>query len=307
MNRIRYVNPALVVATLFVSGQAMGFVGPSTSPQIVAVLEEAPEEAPAVAPKLDLTRTTTNTPAGETSKEKEKQEKTAGHLFLIGDSYSALTSDTNAAFGLGLLYNSKNVDSGVFIQRGTTGTELSNELEFGNFMLNPDSASVSMHAEFTRWWSPWKHTRIGIPAYFSAGAASWSTDKSTKKVGTLGLGFGVGPAVQLSGRLKGTGNDKGVAYSLTAGFGLAGRVLAGDINDEPSFRKSAIGTRQKSFWGGEGFATIQVNQLKIGVAVTVLHGQVDGLTDGQIVPRVVLQVPLFTALKVTEEKPRTSK
>ncbi|HEX4386648.1 MAG TPA: hypothetical protein VH083_27025 [Myxococcales bacterium] len=230
---------------------------------------------------------------------------------ILGSGYGQLlnATDSSTAFSLAVAYQFGDIDALIQLQRGNQTDPLTTPKAVGQFLLSPLAGAYSAGLAID--YRP-KHFNIlgradanaaGVYGYFNAGTSTWQGAERHARpndglpapliisVDAIGLSAGAGLSAQVfslpsdtTEGLPGTGNR--IAVTLRAG--LAYRGIAGTVLGAPSFREQMTSRQDTAFFGGELQLALQINSITAAIAVPVLGGHLDGLTNGQVVPSLLL-------------------
>jgi hypothetical protein len=230
---------------------------------------------------------------------------------ILGSGYGQLlnATDSSTAFSLAVAYQYGDIEALIQLQRGNQTDPLTTSKAIGQFLLSPLAGAYSAGLAID--YRP-KHFNIlgrsdanaaGFYGYFNAGTSTWlGAERHARPndglpapqiitVDAIGLAAGGGLSAQVfslptdtTAGLPGDGNR--IAVTLRAG--LAYRGIAGTALGAPLFREQMTSRQDTAFFGGELQLALQINSITAAIAVPVLAGHLDGLTNGQVVPSLLL-------------------
>ncbi|HEY2029368.1 MAG TPA: hypothetical protein VGH20_09180 [Myxococcales bacterium] len=224
---------------------------------------------------------------------------------IIGSGYGQLVNatDSSTAFSLAVAYSYARLDAIFQLQRGNKTDALTSPKQMGQFVLSPLSGNyaLSIAADYRPWGLPAfadeRHGHSGVYGYFTAGTATWSGidhhptggDTTPVNLDAVGLAGGAGFSTQIVSSLGDTGlGTGGNTVAVIGRIGAAYRGIAGSVVGSPAFLEQNTSRRSTSFLGGEVQLALQINTITAAIAVPVLAGHFDGLTNGQVVPSLQL-------------------
>jgi hypothetical protein len=227
---------------------------------------------------------------------------------LLGAGYGQLVNatDSSSAFTLGISYQYRDLSLAFQLQRGNSTNPLTTPKQIGQFLLEPIAGNYALGLAAD--YRPCSLGVIGAPGaasaggyvYFNAGTSTWlgsnhaqrpdDTADSLLSYDAVGLAGGLGGSAQLLSLVNDAfvGGKNVNSIAVTARVGLAYRGIAGTVLGAPAFLEHMTSRQVTSFFGGEIQLALQINSITAAIAIPIMAGHLDGLTNGQVVPSLLL-------------------
>jgi len=239
----------------------------------------------------------------------QAQDTATYKLKLIGNGALGITAGedvSSGAFGLDFQHRDlTRFTALITIESSAGGLESTQQSTFAESLLPIRNTDNGLYLMFQRSKILWGG---GIQAYLNTGSATWSLrseDESETTVRTEDLTLtAAGFDVIWDPFHDFTIQNNSVRFLL--GGGVTVRAISGNLAQNDGLRTDLLGTDETFFWGPEGVAVLQINDVDVTLSIPYLFAsngdKVRGLTGGRLHGNINIQAGLDLGLRKRDKQ-----